>query len=1113
MKTPRTSKDRQQAKPRSRGNRQPDTTLIADVSHGWPRSWTYGHHVDDEHNPNIRLAPRYIFYSERRVAEIRKTLQRIRHFSDLQMYQAFCITRLGLLGHPNILQLLMVEYRVHGHMRMPSPGHIRVTGWQSLDDSNFSIKNSRWTPEDIDLISATCNFLLRSVPTSRTKAVEELKFLSESNDPLIQAESSILLLRLYLENLQHRKTPSIDSVVVKGVPIIFEVTRSPKTFPDNMEQLMSTVVSASQSLRTTVSHGRLKRAQAAMTRESFHEALLLLDCSKRAESLTSGSDVDVEEVENSVIEIEAFIRSSMSKAWKSTQRQSALKTKVRRVQAMQLTPEQELRLVDALIRLGLHKATAADWHHTVEHLLHDFCSDATLDKHSWALVSRLAAFHEHLAVEKVHGSAPYHAHYAWYYASAAKDKALAQNLNVPESLIRCLRTARLYSSAASVLLPILEMLDQLDEAVPPGSPLRREIPGALGMALSGGPVELDSIDLTERLKNYWLENLTYARQDFERFGDANDLAWALREAAVAHRIHSVRSTNDDEVLENLRYSLELATEAEELYESPRASLIRSFVLHEYSTLSNDMEGVQQAINLQTSALNRWFGDDDRERYRLTKGKRDSASALDVTFVVSPEDDREAFEAYQRYLRKELKSSSKGLLTLASHASHSAKLAFKVGDYQFCAQAASSIIPHVTGPMAASTIPYQALQFVQGLAALGAAAYIESGEYGLAVGLLELGTTLRIRSAHGTIQQVEQAINHCRDTVLRLSLRLDDPIVYLAATEDYGFALIVRAGNVEVVPLPDLARNNVLDLLGALSANKEADQDVVTRGPRGSSAPSRASVETLILSARQPTQPLRDALASADVAHLIPVGATAGLPWGHILDHAVTTTPSGTLLHVAYNGKASGHHGRTVIANPHPIRHKDLDYANLPGAEEEAITLHHDWDFDPPITGKNATRAAYNNALNQGLKILHLATHAEINELSWGDEADILWTTNTAEGTSETTPVQEPLKGTFPPAAVFLAACSGATPNRTLPDEAISFPTTLLSGGVNTVIAPLWPISDTATYDLVTNFYENLDNGMTPAHALRNAANHLRETDRRHAATYSAFIVTGADSIP
>lgn len=1110
MKPSGQGKDRRRTQPRSRDNGQSNTALVKDVGPGLPRSWAYAHLVRND--PDTMIAPRYNFYSEQRINELRKTLKRIRHFGDLQLFQAFCITRLGLLGHPNLLQLLMVQYRVRGHLPMPSHGHIRVTGWQPLEGSNFAVKNSHWTAEDITFISATCDFLLRSVPTSRTRVLEELEFLSESKDPLIQVESSILLLRLYLENLQDRTALDLTPVVVHGVPISFEVTAPAPSILGTVDRLMSAVVSASQSLQTTVSHDRLKRAQSAVAQGLFHDALDLLDCSKRTDSLPSDSNNDGAEAEDSVVEVESYIRSSISRGWRSTRRQSVLKSKLRRAQGMQLTPEQELRLVDALIRLGVNRGTAGDWHHTVEHLLHDFCSDATSDKHSWALVSRLATFHEHLAIEKIHGSAPYHAHYAWYYASAAKDKAIAQNLNVPESLIHCLRAARLYSSAASVHLPILEMLDQLDEAVPPGSPLRREIPGALGMALSGGPVELNSAELTERLKNYWLENLTYARQDFESFGDADDLAWALREAAVAHRIHSTR-TNDDEVLENLQHSLELATEAEKLSESPRTSLIRSFVLHEYSTLSNDPEGVQKAVSLQTRALNRWFGEGHRERNRLIRGKRDSASALDVTFVVSPEDDREAFDAYQRYLRKELKSSSKGLLTLAYHASHSAKLAYKVGDYQFCAQVASSIIPHITGPMAASTIPYSALQSVQGLAAIGAAAYIQRGQYGLAVGLLELGTTLRIRSVHGTIRQAEQAIYHCRDTVLRLSLRLDEPIVYLTATEESGFALIVRAGNVQVIPLPDLARTNVLDLLGALSADKEAEQDLVTRGPRGSSAPSRDSVETLVQSARQSTQPLKDALASADVAHLVPIGVTAGLPWGYVLDLAVTTTPSGTLLHAAYNGKATGHHGRTVIANPHPIRHKDLDYANLPGAEEEANALHHDWGFNPPITGKNATRAAYDNALNQGLKILHLATHAEINELSWGDEADILWTTNKADGTSETTPVQEALEGTFPPAAVFLAACSGATPNRTLPDEAISFPTTLLSGGVNTVIAPLWPISDTATYDLVTNFYENLDNGMTPAHALREAANHLRENDRRHAATYSAFIVTGADSIP
>jgi CHAT domain-containing protein len=78
----------------------------------------------------------------------------------------------------------------------------------------------------------------------------------------------------------------------------------------------------------------------------------------------------------------------------------------------------------------------------------------------------------------------------------------------------------------------------------------------------------------------------------------------------------------------------------------------------------------------------------------------------------------------------------------------------------------------------------------------------------------------------------------------------------------------------------------------------------------------------------------------------------------------------------------------------------------------------------------------------------------------------------------------------------------------LPDEAISFPTSLISAGVNSVIAPLWPINDQAAHDFVTNFYENLDSGMSSAFALYRAVQHLSDVDARHKSTYNAFILTG-----
>ena len=54
--------------------------------------------------------------------------------------------------------------------------------------------------------------------------------------------------------------------------------------------------------------------------------------------------------------------------------------------------------------------------------------------------------------------------------------------------------------------------------------------------------------------------------------------------------------------------------------------------------------------------------------------------------------------------------------------------------------------------------------------------------------------------------------------------------------------------------------------------------------------------------------------------------------------------------------------------------------------------------------------------------------------------------------------------------IYLASCWTGKPGTTLPDEAQSLPTALITAGAHAVIAPLWPVYDPACDHLTRCFY-------------------------------------------
>ena len=94
-----------------------------------------------------------------------------------------------------------------------------------------------------------------------------------------------------------------------------------------------------------------------------------------------------------------------------------------------------------------------------------------------------------------------------------------------------------------------------------------------------------------------------------------------------------------------------------------------------------------------------------------------------------------------------------------------------------------------------------------------------------------------------------------------------------------------------------------------------------------------------------------------------------------------------------------------------------------------------------------------------------------------------------------------------PETIVLSACSSGAGHATVAEETLGLSWTLLGLGAVSVVAPLLPVPDTATCDLMVALHEHLAQGLDAAGALARAADERRD-DPLAVAVASAFVAFG-----
>lgn len=301
-----------------------------------------------------------------------------------------------------------------------------------------------------------------------------------------------------------------------------------------------------------------------------------------------------------------------------------------------------------------------------------------------------------------------------------------------------------------------------------------------------------------------------------------------------------------------------------------------------------------------------------------------------------------------------------------------------------------------------------------------------------------------------------------------------PVVYLAASEQEGYALIVRGeGEPGFVPLPGLRPD-------VLAGHRKS----FTRSP-----PLPTAVRTCVDWLATTLKDVVLKVSQEPEAALIPLGALNLFPVNAALIQATAARPSGPIA-VCYLPNV-----RVTAGTP-----------RWPGTAIPRDVLVIDVADSPCVPGAQPLRQVRGEAEalvhRYGARRLPDATTAEVlRSLPSADMVQFL-----CHGKADLT---DPLMGGLllmdgwltvqtlfsrPPLRrqlVILAACESQVGGVTAPDEIVGLPAALYQAGAAGVVAAQWQVEERPALLLLRKFHDQLRGGASPARALSHAQNWLR----------------------
>ena len=234
--------------------------------------------------------------------------------------------------------------------------------------------------------------------------------------------------------------------------------------------------------------------------------------------------------------------------------------------------------------------------------------------------------------------------------------------------------------------------------------------------------------------------------------------------------------------------------------------------------------------------------------------------------------------------------------------------------------------------------------------------------------------------------------------------------------------------------------------------------------------------------------------------IIPDGPLHGLPFAPlklpssvsplIKDYALSYAPSlminRSLSERLRQTETSHSTNVLVLANPINSNYSNMNLANLPYSQEEAMTIKSIAKENVTLLlSEKATKDNLQNELSKTYSILHFATHGLLNKHEPSLSGLALSTSNTLDNDLWLSP--EISNSDISADLVILSACDSSLGKSISGEGLFSLSRAFIEGGANQVIGTLWRVQDNSTSALFNNFYSYLfDQNLGVAEALQKA---------------------------